>query len=170
MHRWRYRLTVGPLDRSTTSCAALRILMAWAVFQTGCVERRMTIRTNVDDQGGALVMINKREVGVTPVSTGYTYYAPREIRLIKDGYDTATFIQEIPAPWWDSLALEFFVENLLPVTLRDERVFHYSLEPARPVPTEQLLRRARSLRKEAHLGTELVPIGQSAARHDQVNF
>src|SRR5262245_29457204 len=73
---------------------------------SGCVERRMTIRTNVDNQGGALVYLDNEEVGISPVSTAFTYYADREIKLVKDGYETVTLVQPVRAPWWDSLLVE----------------------------------------------------------------
>jgi len=128
-----------------------------AVLLTGCVERRMTIRTNVDNQGGALAYIDNQEVGTTPVSTGFTYYADREIRLMKDGYETVTLIQPVKAPWWDSLWLEFFTENLWPFMLRDERTFKYDLVPAAGVSTEEVIRRGQQLRGEARMGAEFTP-------------
>jgi hypothetical protein len=117
----------------------------------------MTIRTNVDNQGGALVYIDNEEVGTSPVSTGFTYYADREIRLVKDGYETVTLVQPIRAPWWDSLFLEFFTENLLPFTLRDERLFQYELPPAALVRTDEVLHRGQQLRTEAQQGAEIAP-------------
>ena len=145
-------------------------ILALFLCSVGCVERRMTIRSNVDDQGGALVLIDKQEVGVTPVSTGFTYYAPREVRLIKDGYETLTLIQDVSAPWWDSLPIEFFVENLIPFTLRDEREFHYTLSPAKDVSTDELLRRAQSLRNEGRLSGGILPADQSPSGFDNLNF
>ena len=124
---------------------------------TGCVERRMTIRTNVDSQGGALVSIDDQEVGYSPVSTGFTYYADREIRLIKDGHETVTVIQPVKAPWWDSLLVEFFVENLWPFTLRDDREFRYDLPPTVAVGTGEVIQRGQQLRSEAHAGAETLP-------------
>ena len=56
-------------------------------FSVGCVQRRMTIRSNPP---GALVYVDDYQVGTTPVSTDFVYYGTRKIRLIKDGYDTLT--------------------------------------------------------------------------------
>jgi hypothetical protein len=123
----------------------------------GCVERRMTIRTNTDSQGGALVYIDKEEVGYSPVSTGFTYYADREIKLVKDGYETVTLVQPVRAPWWDCLLIEFFTENLWPFTLRDERQFRYDLAPTASVSTNEVIQRGQQLRNEAQQGAELVP-------------
>ncbi len=130
----------------------------------------MTIRTNVDKEGGALVVVDNQEIGNSPVSTGFTYYADREIRLIKDGYETVTLIQPIPAPWWDSLPLEFFVENLWPFTLRDEREFQYAMPPLATVTTGEVLDRAQSLRNEGQLGVELGPPGRPASPPSNANF
>ena len=55
------------------------------------------------------------------------------------------------APWWDNLATEFFTENLVPFTLRDEREFKYELTPARPPRADDLQNRAEQLRSEARI-------------------
>ena len=47
-----------------------------------------------------------------------------------DGYATKTIIEPINAPWWDNLVTEFFTENLIPYTFRDERDYLFPLEPA----------------------------------------
>jgi hypothetical protein len=130
----------------------------------------MTIRTNVDHQGGALVRVNNQEVGQTPFSTGFTYYADREIQLVKDGYETATIIQPMPAPPWDSLLVEFFVENLWPFTMRDEREYVYEMKPAREVTTEEMVQRAQQVRSEAHLGAEIMPLPKSEGPASRVGF
>jgi hypothetical protein len=114
--------------------------------QTGCVKRRYTIRT---DPPGALVYVNGEEVGTTPVSRSYTYYADREITLVADGYKTQTVIQPVKAPWWDNSLTDFVSENLLPVTLRDEREFTYRMEPERNAPPENVIAQAQVLRQEA---------------------
>ena len=142
------------------SRAATLGMLTLCLSLVGCVERRMTIRTNVDDQGGALVVVDNQEVGHTPVSTGFTYYADRQVRLHKDGYETVTLVQPIPAPWWDSLLVEFFIENLWPFTVRDEREFRYQLPPLVNVTTQELLDRAQQLRTEGQLGAEVVPAGK----------
>ena len=136
----------------------------------GCVERRMTIRTNVDNQGGALVYIDDQEVGYSPVSTGFTYYADRQVRLIKDGYETETLVQPIRSPWWDSLLVEFFTENIWPFTLRDDREFHYDLKPTVQVSTGEVIGRGQQLRSEAQQGAEVVPGGRPVAPGTKLNF
>ena len=55
------------------------------------------------------------------------------------------------APWWDNLLTEFFTENLVPFTLRDEREFTYELTPAQAPRADDLRNRAEQLRSEARI-------------------
>ncbi|NQU21700.1 MAG: PEGA domain-containing protein, partial [Candidatus Nealsonbacteria bacterium] len=110
----------------------------------GCVRRRMTIRTNPP---GAQVYVDDYELGPTPISADFTYYGDRKIRLVKDGYETATFLQPVPAPWYQVPPLDFFSENLVPGEIRDQRTFNYQLSPQRVVPSEELLQRGEDLRR-----------------------
>ncbi len=104
----------------------------------------MTIRSNPP---GALVYVDDYEIGITPISTNFLYYGQRKIRLVKDGYQTLTVMQAVPAPWYQIPPLDFVTENLVPGELRDQRDFCYQLSPQAVVPTEQLLGRAESLRR-----------------------
>lgn len=118
-----------------------------AVGLPGCVQRRLTIRSNPP---GALVYVDDYQIGTTPIATNFTYYGTRKIRLVKDGYETLTVMQTIPPPWYQVPPLDFVTENLLPGELRDHRTFEYQLVPQAVVPTEQLLSRAESLRSQTH--------------------
>jgi hypothetical protein len=111
----------------------------------GCVERRMTIRT---DPPGALVVLDGQEIGHSPVSTAFTYYGERQLRLVKDGYETKTINQRIATPWYEYPPLDFASEVLVPWRIRDERNYLYSLEPAVAVRKEQLLERAEATRQD----------------------
>jgi len=113
---------------------------------TGCVERRYTIRS---EPPGALVTVNAEEIGTTPVSRSFVFYGKREITLVADGYETETIIQPMNAPWYDNLITEFFSENLLPFTIRDEREYVYKLKPAQVAPAGDVEARANDLRARA---------------------
>lgn len=123
------------------------MMIALFALQTGCVRRRMTIRSNPP---GALVYVDDYEIGTTPVSHNFTYYGTRRIRLVKDGYETLTVMQPIPSPWHQIPPLDFFTDNLVPGEIRDRRALDYQLVPQRVVPTDQLLERAEGLRTRAH--------------------
>lgn len=114
----------------------------------GCVERRYTIRS---DPPGALAIVNDEELGPTPASRSFTYYGPRKVTLIADGYQTQTFIQEVRRPWYDNYLTEFFSENLIPWTIRDERQFTYKLQPMTAAPEEAVTARAEALRQQGQM-------------------
>lgn len=133
---------------------AVFLVVGATLLVAGCVERRMTVRT---DPPGALVEIDGTPIGFSPASMSFTYYAPRKIKITHDDYETLTVIQDVPPPWWDNWLTEFFTENLWPFTLRDERVFHYVLEPRKAHSTESILRRAEEVRQQAHLGDAPYP-------------
>lgn len=122
------------------------ILAALSTCLSGCVERRYTIRTNPP---GALVTANDEEIGASPVSRSFTYYGDRKIELKLDGYETQTVMQPIKSPWWDNYLTEFFTENLIPYTFRDEREFTYQLVPKSEPTVDRLLEDGQRLRSEA---------------------
>ena len=123
----------------------LGLLLALAT--TGCVQRRMFVRTNPP---GALLYVDDYEVGTTPISVPFTYYGTRKIRLVKDGFETLTLMETIRPPWYEIFPLDFVAENCVPGQVRDRRVLDYQLRPQMIVPTDQLLARAEELRRGAH--------------------
>lgn len=110
---------------------------------SGCVRRRLMIRSN---PVGALVYVDNVEVGTTPCAVNYTYYGTREIRLVKDGYETLTVNQPLPTPWYEIPPLDLVSETMIPREIRDERTVSYTLSPQMIVPTDRLLARAEELR------------------------
>jgi len=133
-------------ERGRRVAAALMLSAACLFLQSGCVIRRYTIRS---EPPGAQVIVNDEEIGPTPVSRQFTYYGDREVTLVKDGFETKTVIQPMDAPWWDNLLTEFFSENLVPFTMRDEREFKYDLQPAQSPAANDLYDRANALRAES---------------------
>jgi hypothetical protein len=120
------------------------LLLLVAAAGLGCVQRRLTIRSNPP---GALVFVDNYELGTTPVSTDYVYYGTRKIRIIKDGFETLNVKQWIPPPWYQIFPLDFVAENIVPFEIRDQRTLDFQLSPQVIVPTEQLLGRAENLRR-----------------------
>ncbi|MCA9187309.1 MAG: PEGA domain-containing protein [Pirellulaceae bacterium] len=130
-----------------------------ALSATGCVRRRLTIRSNPP---GALVYIDEQEIGRTPIATSFTYYGTRRIRLVKDGYETVTALEKVPPPWYQIPPLDFVSENLVPREIRDERYVDFNLVPQRVVPTQELLGRAQQLRTSSQAGM-VVPLPPNAS-------
>lgn len=119
------------------------------------VRRRITIRTTPP---GALVYIDDQEIGVTPVSTSFTYYGTRKIQIVKDGYETVTVLREIKAPWYQIPGIDFVTENLMRREFRDERLLQFKLVPLRIRTTEELIRRGQELKQRASQGV-VAPTG-----------
>jgi len=127
--------------------AVLPVLLAIGVVAgSGCVQRRMTIRSSPP---GALVYVDDYQVGTTPVSTDFVYYGTRKIRLVKDGFETLTVRQPLPVPWYEVFPLDFVSENLWPWEIRDERVIDLAMAPAESQPAELVVARAQTARLAA---------------------
>jgi hypothetical protein len=126
-------------------CATvLAVLVCLAAL--GCVQRRMTIRSNPP---GALVYVDDYQVGTTPVSTDFVYYGTRKIRLVKDGFETLTVRQPFPLPWYQVFPLDFVTENVWPGEIRDERVVDLAMTPMAATPPEEVVARAEQARANA---------------------
>ncbi len=137
-HRWGCVLTIFALVANLT----------------GCVQRRMTLRTNPP---GALVYVDDYEIGTTPVSTDYIYYGTRKFRFVKEGYETLTVYQPMPTPWYQFPGIDFFSENIWPGKIRDERSFDFQMMPLVSVPAEQVLGRAEQLRAASRVMPAAAP-------------
>ena len=134
-------MVISPPARRWTA-----IVIGLSAMTCGCVERRYTVRS---DPPGAQVIVNGESLGAAPASHNFYYYGGREITLVMDGYETKTLIQPIAAPWWDNYLTEFFTENVIPYTFRDEREYTYKLEPKREPTQEEVVSRADALRADA---------------------
>lgn len=158
--------SAAPLPCAVWRIACLFGLAILVASQPGCVRRRMTVRSNPP---GATVYVDDVEIGTTPVSTNFTYYASRKITLIKDGYRTETTYHRVLPPWYELPGADFFSENIYPREVRDERVVDFQLVPQENVPLNELLNRAEALRENAQTGviSPLLP-GQTAPQPEQL--
>ncbi|HEV3022242.1 MAG TPA: PEGA domain-containing protein [Pirellulales bacterium] len=134
--------------------------LVWAVVCAGAlgcggVQRRLTIRSNPP---GALVYIDKYEIGRTPCSVSFTYYGKREFKLVKDGCETLTVDRWIVPPWYQVIGLDFITENLSPMEIRDERTFNFELIPMQITSTRQLVERGDNLRQATKAESLAIPL------------
>jgi hypothetical protein len=109
----------------------------------GCVERRFTIYS---EPPGALVYINDRYLGMTPVDGYLTYYGKQQFTLKKEGYDTLDVVQPYPPPWYELPGIDFVTENIWPFKVRDVRRFCYTMRPLQSIPPDDVRARAEELR------------------------
>ena len=104
----------------------------------------MTIRS---EPPGALVVLDGQEIGHTPVSVPFTYYGVREIRLVKDGYETMVIDQTVSVPWYQVPPLDFASEVLVPLRIKDYRDYEpWVLQPRTVTRGSDLLQRAEQTR------------------------
>ena len=120
-----------------------------AITSTGCVHRRLTIRSQPD---GARVFVDGKEAGFTPTAVDFTYYATREVRLVKPGFETQMRRVKLAPPWYQVPPLDFLSDNFLPGNVTDRREVRFTLEPQVVVPQHELLDRANSLRTNSRIG------------------
>ena len=149
----------GSLPAGNRLLACLSAALLLCACTSGCVTRRMTIRTNPP---GARVYVDDYEIGTTPVSHNFIYYGTRKVRLVKDGYETLTTMETIPPPWYQIPPLDFVSENLMPTEIRDNRCLTYNLTPQMVVPPELLLQRAENLRRGVQPAGGAQPSGPAA--------
>ena len=135
--------------RRSTLQVAISLAVLGCLLQTGCVRRRLMVRSNPP---GAMVYVDNQAIGTTPCATDFTYYGTREIRLVKAGYETLTINQPLPAPWYELPPFDFVSENLVPHKIQDYRTASYDLQPQVIVPTEQLIARGEQLRQSTLQG------------------
>lgn len=115
----------------------------------GCIRKRMTVRTSPP---GAMAYIDKQPIGLTPVSTNFTYYGTRSIEIVRDGYRTEHFLRKFNPPWYAIPPLDFFSETLWPYEKRDERIIDVQMTPEPVVPVEALIASAEQLRLQSSQG------------------
>lgn len=120
------------------------ILAAICIVPLGCVRRTISIRT---EPPGALVWLNDREVGRTPVDVDFVYYGTYDVRIEKEGYEPLMTSGKADAPLWD-MAGPDLVAEILPLDLHSRIEWTFDLAPI--VEDEAgLIERARALRAGA---------------------
>lgn len=124
----------------------------------GCVERTISITSNPP---GALVYLNDKEVGRTPVTTPFMWYGTYDVRLEAEGYRPLWTKAKADQPIWDLPGLDLVAE-MIPDG-KSEIKWHFDLEPAGTVDREQLILRAKDLRHELITSNEQTPVSSDHA-------
>ena len=106
--------------RGSALAAGLLCLLA------GCVERKLLLRS---DPPGARVLLNGVAVGVTPVDVPFQTYGVFEVVASAPQRARLRTTADIRPPWWETIPLDFFVENLWPWTVRDYQTVMLPLVP-----------------------------------------
>jgi hypothetical protein len=136
-------------------------LAAGAAFLTGCVDRRFIVESAPP---GAAVYVNDKRVGEAPIDVAFTYYGTYRFVVIADGYERLTFDETVRTPWWAYFPLDFFSENVWPLTIRDVHVIQKPLEMVRLASPKEILERGEALRARGQtIGEPLAGARQQCA-------
>ncbi len=141
------KLDMARLGRRAVVVTALCSCLI-AVF-SGCngVRRRLTITS---EPSGAIVYLNNKEIGKTPISQNFLYSGTYNIKCCKEGYEMKETYYKAGCPWYLYPGIDFFSENFTPGELRDEQSCHIVLEQKREIPENELYEKASRLREEVH--------------------
>ncbi|MEM9586617.1 MAG: PEGA domain-containing protein [Planctomycetota bacterium] len=129
--------------------AAACLVIALAGGLSGCVRRRMSVRTS---PAGATVSVDNQVIGTSPAASSFLYYGTREIRIEKDGFRTETIRRRFDPPWYQFPGIDFIAETLWPGEIRDERIVDVELVPRTMESTPTILSRADQLRAQSKAG------------------
>lgn len=124
----------------------MAVLLCLVLGGFGCVQRRLTITTRPQ---GALVWLNDKEVGRTPVTIPFEWYGDYDVVIRKPPFETIVDHRKLKTPWYQYPPIDFFAECLIPATVYDEHAWHFDLAPAEPVVEADLYERAVDARTEA---------------------
>ena len=121
----------------------MRICIAVLLLTTlmGCVKRTLTITSTPPN---ALVWLNDREIGRTPLHIDFLYYGEYDVRILHDEGESILTSRWIHAPWWDAPFVDMVAE-LSPFDITATPAWHFDLQPRNDNPI-QLIERANSFR------------------------
>ncbi|RME76768.1 MAG: PEGA domain-containing protein [Planctomycetota bacterium] len=139
-----------PISFAGARAAGLRWLLfvAALVVASGCIERRLWVRT---EPAGAHVLLDGVSVGRSPVQVPFSFYGTRRLDVRAPGYRAVTRTLRLRAPWYAWPGLDLVTEVLWPWTILDRKEVHITLEPSRPAPLEPLVERAETTRAAGRL-------------------
>jgi hypothetical protein len=131
-----------------------------AAGSAGCVERRLTIGSAPE---GALVYLNDKEIGRTPITVPITWDGDYDIRFRYEK-DVGTpekpkiehyylhTHQKTEVPWFSIPPLDLFAE-LWPAQFKDEQVWAFAVPQVPEEPADAVIKRAEKLKAELEAST-----------------
>lgn len=117
-------------------------LLSLLPLLSGCIERKMTIKSKPDD---ALLYLNGEQQGRTPQTIKFHYYGSWKVRLEKEGHQIHQDTIEVSRPAYEYFPLNIFTELLIPHTFKVHKEFSFELTPTEEVSREEVMKRARKL-------------------------
>ena len=117
------------------------LLVLILLLSAGCVKRTLSITTTPSN---ALVWLNDREVGRTPLEIEFLYYGEYDVRIQHMDSESLMTTRWVKSPWWDMPFVDLAAEAM-PFDLNANPVWHFDLQP-RNNNLDDLVQRANSFR------------------------
>jgi hypothetical protein len=122
----------------------LLLLSCCCILFTGCVERIMQVRS---EPAGALVRVDGKPVGRTPVDVPFTHYGNRLVTLELDEYQMSRQLVHLETPWHLTFPLDIVFDVAFPITFLDYHPVEVTLERQETLPDrDEILDRAERMR------------------------
>ncbi|MFT5052475.1 MAG: hypothetical protein ACI8QZ_003908 [Chlamydiales bacterium] len=122
-------------------------LAAWLALAACAPQRILTVESYPP---GAVVRLDERVIGRTPLDYPFDHYGQRRITLYLPGYRTWSRRLELSPPWHARFPIDIVTELLIPIGLRDQHEVWVVLENDEVVGGHPdlgpLLERAREMR------------------------
>jgi hypothetical protein len=135
------------------------LLSTIALLALGCRAPR-TIEV-VTHPPGALVVLDQKVLGISPVEIEFWHYGARRVTVSKEGYRTQSREVEVVPPWYGRFPLDIVSEVFLPVGWTDHHVIEMDLVPGLDAITapdiRSVLDRAEVLRRAGPEGPRFLP-------------
>jgi len=112
----------------------------------GCVERKLTINTEPE---GALVFLNDEEIGITPVTIGFSWYGDYRVRIEKQGFETLNTHRNLVGPLHDRFPFDFMADFLWPQRIVDSYEWEFKLTEYQPPERDDLIKASKVMRAKA---------------------
>jgi len=112
----------------------------------GCVERKLTINTEPE---GALVFLNDEEIGITPVTIGFSWYGDYRVRIEKQGFETLNAHRNLVGPLHDRFPFDFMADFLWPQRIVDSYEWEFKLTEYQPPERDDLIKASKVMRAKA---------------------
>ena len=135
--------------RTARRVILLAFLASTCVATSGCVRRTLRISSTPP---GALVWVNHREVGRTPLEIDFTYYGNYDVLLSHDDHEPVLTEAGAHPPAWDMIGPDLLFE-VAPFQFQSVVEWHFDLEP-RSDDMGALVDRARDLRSRTEKPTD----------------
>lgn len=124
-----------PKFSNILTCCLMAVVCS---LMTGCIYRKLTIKT---DPPGALVYLNDRLIGETPVAHHFVWYGWYRVTVRKSGYERIEDRRKLKAPFYLWLPFDLVME-VMPFPVTDAHTWSYILNPvseSAPIPTPEFI-------------------------------